>query len=1141
MPDIFISYSRPDEAVARRYADRFIEAGMDVWWDSHLRSGEEWDRVIEEALRSAHAVVVLWSPDAVDSRWVRAEATVAQRIGSLMPAMIVPCQLPIVFEMTQTADLSHWSGDTSDAKWQAFLSDVVSKVERSGGHVQRPSHSHPTTAGAKSGVPGGERRQVTVVTCNFTLPDDAADDPEDRIELVEGAHKVLSQAMAPFGGRVIDTPTESFTALFGLRRTHEDDAVLAVDAALAGKDAIDRLSARTGQGIRLRCGIRTGTVIIENENARPLGGAIDEAQRLEMRAGDGQVLVCPITANLVEGFFPLSQTNEGTTRVDGPHSAETRFELSRSRGLTTFVGRESEFAILREACDAAAAGEGRVVGLVAEAGSGKSRLCHELKQECRRSGMRVIEGSARSNAGNVPLLAVLELFRSFFDLTGQEGPEEARERIAGWVANHEPKLESALSLLFEFLSITEEGAEPSGIDPQVRQRQLVGMLRHLIGLVSQDTPALVLVEDLHWLDESSGQFLEALVEAQPRSRSLLLLNYRPEFRAPWMQASHCRQIALQPLGSDDVGSLLAYLIGSDPSTDALRAPILERTKGNPFFIEEIVRTLAETGQLTGEKGAYRFSGDVEDLGVPDTVKAVLAARMDRLAPQDKAVLQAASVIGKDFAEPVLEEISGLTAVELGEALAKLQRSEFIEETEIFPVARFTFRHPLVVETALGSLLRKRRRELHAKVAAILERGDPKQLDEQAGLIAHHQEEAGENIEAAGWYARAARWVTLTNQSASHSSWSKVRELIGTEPATEEEIGLKLEAIMQLLNLNFRVSVDLEQARTLLAEGQAIADMIGNEGLKLQLSILFSRILCGAGDLDGYLANARANLAAAEELGDPGPLMAACVMALDSGIYSSLYDEVIANASKWGEDYPRSLPREQWVTGVNPYTFHRFMAAASNCYSGRYKEGIAEFERLIPMVEEDDTPEFFGWIYSTTCLCGLPEDDHALAVRRATELEKLCEVTGGPINMANLLLAQSALASYEARYDDAVETAKRAEDFFSRVERHWEGYAIMLHARALLGKGSYDAAHAKADKAYAVARRCNVKPIIACALALRAHAMLLRDGEAALPTARGEIAEAAGIIEETRSLAYRRDVERAQEALAEFGVPAGTQA
>ena len=683
----------------------------------------------------------------------------------------------------------------------------------------------------------------------------------------------------------------------------------------------------------------------------------------------------------------------------------------------------------------------------------------------------------------------------------------------------------------------DEDAEPSGMDPEVRQRKLVGLFRHLVGLASKDAPVLVMVEDLHWLDESSNQFLEVLVDTASRSRVLLLLNYRPEFRAPWMQASHCQQIPLQPLGRDDVGSLLFNLVGDDPSITALHEPILERTKGNPFFVEEIVRTLAETGQLEGEKGAYLFVGDVNLLVVPDTVKSVLAARIDRLLPKQKAVLQAAAVIGKSFEEPVLEEISGLTSAELGDALAKLQRGEFIDETEIFPVACFEFRHPLVIETALGSLLRKRRRELHSKVATILEQSDPTQHDEQAGLIAHHWEQASEKTKAASWHARAARWVTLNNQSASHSSWSKVRELIGDKPSGEEEIGLKLESIMQLLNLNFRVSVDLELAKALVVEGHAIADAIGNEGLKLQLSILFSRILCGAGDLDGYLNNARANLEAAEQSKDPALIMAARIMVLDACIYSSFYDEVIESAAKWAEDYPKDLPRDQWVTGVNPYTFHRFIAAASYCYSGHYKKALAEFESVTAMVKEDETPEVFGWIYSTICRCALPEGDHELAVRCAEDLEKLCEDAGGPLNTANLHLAQSALATYEERYDEAIAAAIRAEDFFSRLEQHWEGYAIMLHASALLGKGDYDKAAVKADKAFEVSSRCNVKPIIACSLALRAHAKLRRDGEVALASAREEIAEADQIIKDSQSFAYRGEVVRARNAVKELELSA----
>lgn len=1129
MPDIFISYSRPDEPIARQFADRFIEAGLDVWWDSHLRSGEEWDRVIEQALRAAHAVVVLWSPDAVTSPWVRAEATAAHRQGSLVPTIIAPCELPLVFGMIQTADLGHWSGNTADPVWQGFLGDVIAMVEHNGGAAR--AAPQPTRTSAPTRIAGGERRQVTALCCRIELPPDAAEDPEDRIELVEAAHRVLGEAFAPFNAMLIDAPTENLTALFGMRRTREDDAIMAVDAALAGQEAIARLARECGHARQLCCGLRTGTVIVEGKDAKPLGGAIDEAQRLEMRARSGEILVCPVTANLVQGYFPLSQAETGSARVDGPHSAETRFELSRNRGLTGFVGREQELAALRDARIRAATGEGHVIGLVAEAGSGKSRLCHEFKQECRQGGMRVIESAARANAGSVPLLTVLGLFRSFFELRGTEQPAEARERIGQWIAENEPKLDAAQPLLFEFLSIAEEGTPPSGLDPQLRQRQLVGLLRHLVNLASRDAPALLLVEDLHWMDESSAQFLEQLVDGQARSRSLMLLNYRPEFRAPWMQASHCRQMALVPLGRAEIEALLAELIGTDPSVEPLHAPIMERTKGNPFFIEEIVRTLAETGQLTGEKGDYRFAGDAAGLSVPDTVRAVLAARIDRLQPQEKAVLQAASVIGKDFEESVLAEICGLAPTDLADALANLQRSEFIEETEIFPVSRHAFRHPLVVETAQASLLRKRRRDLNALVAQALERREASQLDEQAALIAHHWEEAGENSRAAGWYARAAQWITASDHSAAISNWQKVRALIGPAPGTPEEIGHALTANAQLLNLNFRVAVDLELGRQLLEEGTALADMVGDATLKLQQSMLFSRILCGSGDLPAYLANARVNLAAAEESGDARLTLVGKIMLIDACNYSCLYDEVIAIAKAGLEQYPRDLPREMWATGFNPYTFFIFMRGAALGWTGHYREMLDQFARTYLLANEDSTPEVVCWCLFLKSVFATANDDSETARAAITELREVSDTAGVPLNVAHRHLADADFAIHEHRYDDAIAAAGAARAFFTRLEKQWESFAMMLHARALLGKGELDAAEAMGLETSATAQGASVLQMAAAGLIVAADARLRRDGPAAVAAARAGLAEARSLVERSNAQVLLGGLERTESLLA----------
>jgi hypothetical protein len=490
-------------------------------------------------------------------------------------------------------------------------------------------------------------------------------------------------------------------------------------------------------------------------------------------------------------------------------------------------------------------------------------------------------------------------------------------------------------------------------------------------------------------------------------------------------------------------------------------------------------------------------------------------------------------VGKDFDEPVLAEICELNPGELGDALTALQRTEFIEETEIFPVNRFTFRHPLTQETARSSLLKKTRKDLHAKIAQVLEAADPAQLDEQSALIAGHWEEAGEKARAATWYARSADWISANNQSAALYNWAKVRDLVGPEPEGEGEVGLALGAVMQMLNLNFRVEVDLELAKQLRAEGEALADAIGNDALKLQQSILFSRIQCGAGDLPAYLASARSNLAAAEAAGDPGLILIARVMLIDACNYVCLYEDQIKYAAEWTPQYPRDLPREQWPTGFNPYTFWGFMRGGALGWTARYDEMLEQFDETLKLAEEDGTPEVTGWVLFSKSIFAAGEGDHETARDALFALRELTDNGGGPLNMAHRHLADSTFASFEERYDDAVEAAKAAERFFSRLEKQWEGFAMMLHARALLGKEDWNAAYDKANEAIATSERCTVKPMAASALAIRASAALRRDGVGALDQARKDVARAADLLEECGAMTLRGHIERAKADLAAF--------
>ena len=370
--------------------------------------------------------------------------------------------------------------------------------------------------------------------------------------------------------------------------------------------------------------------------------------------------------------------------------------------------------------------------------------------------MRVYEGRAVAHGRNIPFLPVLEVFRSYFGITAADDDRAAREKIAGRMVLLEQSFAETLPLIFDFLGVSDPQRPAPRLDPEARQRQLLAVMRQVIQSVSEAQPTVTLIEDLHWMDEASAEFVAHMVDARAGSHNLLLLNFRPEYHAEWMQKSWYRQIPLTPLGREAIAELLADLLGNDPSIAGLAGAIHARTGGNPFFTEEIVQSLIESGHLQGSRGAYRLVTPIERLEVPATVQAGLAARIDRLPEREKRLLQIASVIGKDFAEPLLTAVAELPLDELKAALAALHRAEFIHEQALYPVAGYSFKHPLTQEVALGSLLQERRRQVHAAVARAIERQDAEHLDERAALLAHHWEAAGDGFAAARWASPPAR-------------------------------------------------------------------------------------------------------------------------------------------------------------------------------------------------------------------------------------------------------------------------------------------------------------------------------------------------------------------------------------------------
>jgi predicted ATPase len=389
----------------------------------------------------------------------------------------------------------------------------------------------------------------------------------------------------------------------------------------------------------------------------------------------------------------------------------TRLDVSHVRGFSKFVGRQSEMAALEAALEQAIAGNAQVVGVVAEAGTGKSRLCYEFAERCRAREITVYEGHGVAYGKAVPWSPILEFFRGYFGITEQDTAQAARDKIAGRMLLLDETLIEGLPLLFDFLGVPDPERPASPLGPEARQRHLLDLFRRLARARSAREPAVVLFEDMHWFDRASEEFIEKLVnEITPGNRTLVLLNFRPEYHAQWMRRSYYQQLPLLPLGPETIKELFADLLGSDPSLHPLRELIRDRTGGNPFFIEEIVKSLIETGVVAGTRGAHRLVRPAEEVGLPATVQSVLAARIDRLPEHEKRVLQTASVIGTKFSEPILKRVADLGDGELSAALHALRSAEFLFEEALYPEAEYAFKHPPTQEVAYRSQLNERRGE-----------------------------------------------------------------------------------------------------------------------------------------------------------------------------------------------------------------------------------------------------------------------------------------------------------------------------------------------------------------------------------------------------------------------------------------------
>ena len=625
-----------------------------------------------------------------------------------------------------------------------------------------------TTRGALE----GERKQVSVLFADLVDSMRLAErlGAEEWHRVLDRVFEIFSAGIHRFEGTINQFTGDGVMALFGAPVAHEDHARRACHAALSTMDALrayaDTLRAR-GLDLSVRMGINSGEVVVGKigDDLRmdytAQGHCVGLAARMEQLAASGTVLLTESTARLVEGFFELADV--GMHAVKGLSADIRAFELRgigprRARldasglgSLSRLIGRETELTWLDGLLARSMESNGQVVGVVGEAGVGKSRLCLEFIQRCRARGVAVHEVHCPAHGATVPWLAIRDLLRGYFGLPADIAADATRRSVERQLLELDAGFANAVPLVLEILGVGD-----SRHAPQRPTTQLVSFMRRFLRVQSSKQPGVVLLDDAHWIDPASDELVRVIAASVRGTRTLLLANFRPEYTPAWIGGSHYHQLALSPLGEEAGRELLRELLGSDGSLGELSARILERTGGNPFFTEEVVTALAASGSLLGKRGGYRLTTSTETLALPATVQALLAARIDRLGEKTKDLLQIASVIGKQFDEPLLREVSGLgDGPDLEAALGALQDAELFSLVTLSPRPEYAFKHPLVCEVAYVSQLGERRTRVHAAVATALEKLRSDRLGEYASLIAHHWEASGRRFEAARWKRRAA--------------------------------------------------------------------------------------------------------------------------------------------------------------------------------------------------------------------------------------------------------------------------------------------------------------------------------------------------------------------------------------------------
>jgi class 3 adenylate cyclase/tetratricopeptide (TPR) repeat protein len=853
----------------------------------------------------------------------------------------------------------------------ASLVEALTSTKFASPETYTPKHLAEKILTSKSALEG-ERKQVTVLFADMkgSMELLAERDPEEARKLLDPVIEHMMEAVHRYEGTVSNLMGDGIMALFGAPLAHEDHAVRACYAALRMQESVTRYAdgvRRTeGVPIQIRVGLNSGEVVvgaIGNDlkmDYTAIGQTVHLASRMEQMAAPGSIMMTADTLQLAEGYVQVKSLGPVNVKgmnepvevheVTGAGLARSRLQAAAARGLTRFVGRDAETEQLRKALEQARSDHGQVVGVVGEPGLGKSRLFFEFIHSHRTQGWLILESGSVSYGKATPYLPVIDLLKAYFKIQDRDDQREIREKVTGKLLTLDKSLESTLPAFLALLDVPVDDPMWQALDPSQRRQQTLGAVKRLLLRESQIQPLILLFEDLHWIDSETQAMLESLVESLPTSRLLLLVNYRPEYQHGWGNKTYYTQLRLDPLPPESAGEILNSVLGNDHGLQSLKRLLIERTEGNPFFLEESVRTLVETKALVGERGNYHLEKKVESTQVPATVQAVLAARIDRLPLAEKQLLQSAAVIGKDVPFSLLQAITELSGEELRRGLTHLQAAEFLYETSLFPDLEYTFKHALTHEVAYGSLLHERQRALHARIVEAIETLHPDRLIEQVERLAHHAAR-GEAWGKALTYLRQAGTKadarSAIREAASY--FEQALTALGNLPESRE-------TREQAIDLHFNLRTSLralgEHGRVLehLRAAEGLANALGDKRRLARVNAYISRELSAQGEHEQAVTACERAIAMSSTLNDYGlEVVASFFLGL---AYNCLGDYPKAVEALGRNLVPLDNPvvRERLGGLGLPFAFSRSSLALALAEHGEFIEAVARGTEAIQIAE-----------------------------------------------------------------------------------------------------------------------------------------------------------------------------------------------